>query len=1568
MPMRFGRAALLLVLLLLGPTSLLVGPPEQTTASEVADDGLLDDGGRSDVRLIEPDPDSIRDLQPDGLTALPATGTEPRETAAWTRIGTVDSTGWRFDEPLDSRFTEHRSDLSLVIVEGAADLWAARQSLEQQVVVRAHIPPSGFLVQAAPSYRNGLSAIPVVVSVQPVPIALMVDSPLMEEVLVGGASHHLSVQATGWRNAEGTPDDVFEAPGSIGDLGLVFEHHSADSRRTDIGRHEGSVSVEEIAELAASPAVAWLAAPPDWRIHNDRAQTHMRIAEAAGAFITDLNGSGQVIAVADSGIDQDHGDFDGRIDKVVSVTFNDPSTEDVHSGHGTHVACTVLGSGSRGGYTGVAPEARLYFQAMEDDNSGQFSGASMDYMLRTAYSEGAFIHTNSWGSGTSHNEYTTSAEDVDSRTSRYDQFWSYDGQAVLFSAGNDGTTGISPPATAKNSIAVANHHNRGGSAPDTLAQSSSRGPVDDGRIKPDIAAPGSWVRSCKSQDVTDTDGASWESTWYLEYSGTSMAAPNAAGSAALIREYLMEVTGRPAPQGALIKSMLILGAEDMGGRDIPNNNEGWGRVNLANSLVPGTDVGIFVDDRHFLRSGQQMSYSFNVTRAWSPFKAVLSWSDYEGSTWATKQLQNDLDLELVAPDGTVYLGNDFQNGRSATGGSRDDTNNVEVVLVDSAQLGVWTLQVKDTSHGGGRSDQPFALAVRGVNVNDLRPDPIVVTASFSMSSEIPQVGETITLTVPIANQGSGRANDLVVAASVDSGSLGRQTLHLGPGETRYVDWDWTPVSDGPKTLTIRIDPDEAIEESDEDNNVVSIPIAVSAPGVRLDSNETTMVVNDAGTSSTQWMFRLKNTALVSTNGSVTASKAVRIGDAVEQDWFSSFSQSSFLLNGSEEVWFPFTLVHPSPPSPGFYRVDITARDVDNDIDFPLSIYLSVPLLPDVHFSRPFSTALPVSPVENRSFEVTLQNDGNGAQGYDLELQAPDAWSLGLDDLGTTAGAAGGSTGSIDEGASRQIAITVVPPADMVAAGTQLIGRLIARSQADDSRSWSLDLPLVVAEHDALQIDMQTNLGLLAPDARVSLLFEVENLGNHELAVSPTVSLPGGWSVVGTPASFDLPTGQITYWRITLQGNGQAEGGNLSLHFETAGGAVIDHSVTLEVDNPVGGSLAFSRVILENGSTATTPLGAGDQHTGTPGFVLEWTIANEGSVAWQPTAVLRAPTGDWFTECQESPEILAGEFGSFVCSVIVPNDVSPGSEPSLTLEVDAGGLALSDTISLRIAERRVVSFVLLNADSLVVGSPSTVQVEVTNSGNVRLEHRVKVEAFDGWTARLLDPEVVELQPGETRSLDVEVTPASTSEGMVRVQLMGDGDSVAHQHEFTMTASGRPTEGSSGTLGTTMMIALIVIVLAAGVGISILLRRERHDSGQRSDGMPPVVGGFEAIVGAMPRPPDAAATATAPALATTASPFVMAVTPAAGSPAMTALPAPPATPTTVTPTSAPADTAVERSDVMCWACAESITSVSSRACPACGARYHPLGPEACAHAVVVACRNCGADPSTFVVTEE
>ena len=108
----------------------------------------------------------------------------------------------------------------------------------------------------------------------------------------------------------------------------------------------------------------------------------------------------------------------------------------------------------------------------------------------------------------------------------------------------------------------------------------------------------------------------------------------------------------------------------MGARNIPNNDEGWGRVNLVNSLIPDSDEGIFVDDRSRISSGQPKEYTFDITRVAEHLNVVLSWSFFQGSSQSTNQLRNDLNLEVIHPNGgTSFKGNVFSGGKSIAGGN-----------------------------------------------------------------------------------------------------------------------------------------------------------------------------------------------------------------------------------------------------------------------------------------------------------------------------------------------------------------------------------------------------------------------------------------------------------------------------------------------------------------------------------------------------------------------------------------------------------------------------------------------------------------------------------------------------------------------------------------------------------------------------------------------------------------------------------------------------------------------------------------------------------------------------------
>ncbi len=169
---------------------------------------------------------------------------------------------------------------------------------------------------------------------------------------------------------------------------------------------------------------------------------------------------------------------------------------------------------------------------------------------------------------------------------------------VLFAAGNDGTDDtwtnvlydtISSPGTAKNCITVGASENNRPSIhamadnPNEIAIFSSRGWCEDGRIKPDIVAPGTFILSTKSSKAPVDNFWSGYNDYYAYMGGTSMATPLTAGAVAVAREY-MQTEWSHTPSPAMMKAAIINGATDIG-YGVPSEDQGWGRVSLVDSLT-----------------------------------------------------------------------------------------------------------------------------------------------------------------------------------------------------------------------------------------------------------------------------------------------------------------------------------------------------------------------------------------------------------------------------------------------------------------------------------------------------------------------------------------------------------------------------------------------------------------------------------------------------------------------------------------------------------------------------------------------------------------------------------------------------------------------------------------------------------------------------------------------------------------------------------------------------------------------------------------------------------------------
>ena len=1169
---------------------------------------------------------------------------------------------------------------------------------------------------------------------------------------------------------------------------------------------------------------------------------------------------------------------------------------------------------------------------MENDNTGNFQSPSLNNLLNTAYNAGARTHTNSWGSSAASQQakYNSETEDVDDRANYYDRYYNgVEGLTILFAAGNDGPNSgtVSPPATAKNVISVGNHKNRYSGSPDVMMSGSSRGPTEDGRIKPDLVAPGGYVRSCRAQEATDTGSATWSNTYYLEYTGTSMATPNAAGAALMIREYLEEIAQRPSPQGALVKALMVLGAQDMGSRDIPNDDEGWGRVNLRNTLAPSTGQGIWVDDRSVMSgTGNSKSYSFNVTQASGLFKVVLTWSDERGSRFSNAQLVNDLDLEVTAPDGTVYLGNDFANGRSATGGTRDDVNNLEVVLIDAADAGTWTVKVKDTQHSGSKT-QPYAIAVLGHGVNDLRPDPKVVPEDFAMDVGIPQVDDPVQLTTSFFNFGNVKADTFPIAFEVDGNEIQRKSIDLGAGSTKVVMWQWTPASSGATTLSFIIDPENTMEEIREDNNRLDVQVNVTAPGVKLETATPMQTLVSSEITTTSWNVSLTNTALIPTNASMQTSDVIRVGTGETMPWYVGSTNSNFSMEGQASESITVTLVHPAPPEPGTYRIDLLGLDVDNGVDYPLSIELLVPDLPEAALEFDYEV-VPVHPSEPTNITVRFFNNGNAPIGYDLFLEAPAGWRAGFTNLGSEAGATSGSTGLIDSEAYRAVGLTFTPPQVMTAAGAERIVKLTAVSQTEQQALTLFEIPIQVLTVKEVFVNIESSIGTLRPDSTVTLRYSLEHKGNVDMRLTPSFNLPSGWSVTTPLEPIDLPWATSKNLLYTLEASSNARSGDLVLNLDN-GSTRFTWEGELNVEILPEPSLTFVGLELDDGTSYGTPQADGSHPSGET-MTFTWLLSNDAETPWTPSASLQLDMG-LFGDCTPVGTVGQNEVVPVVCSLLIASNMPPMSEPTFTLVLSDNGVELSKTIGLLVAPNEEVTWDVGNVPAFTTGEEKQITVEITNTGNTLFQRQLLLDVPDDWTASVDGNDIVELDVGQSVLVRLSVRADSPGTTTLGLEL---SESPATQPTFRIAvgATGEPV-GTSGNSGLSTNVALslfgaILLVAFAALGIQAMRGRDERKA------TPPL--------------------APLPRLGGVAPPVMP--LPAAGVAAPMPQPAPMASPqAAVQPAASPPP--------MCWSCRQPITTAMV-GCPSCGARYHSDGSGGCTGHEVKTCVNCQASSDAFV----
>ncbi|MBI4717751.1 MAG: S8 family serine peptidase [Planctomycetes bacterium] len=480
-----------------------------------------------------------------------------------------------------------------------------------------------------------------------------------------------------------------------------------------------TLPVANVQTLANDDAVQWIEPPlpPIIEINNiTRAVTQAEVVQAPPYG---LSGSGVNVLVFDGGYaDASHPDFSGRL------TARDLSGL---SDHATHVSCTVGGNGaaSGGSLRGMAPGVTIQSYGFDYDGSGIFLYTNPGD-LESDYNEAinvynADLSNNSIGTNTCANgfpcaitgDYGVTDQMIDAivRGSLGTPF------RVVWANGNErscsrcrtegvhtpeGYHSTAPPACAKNHITVGALEDN-----ETVSTFTSWGPTDDGRLKPDLSAPGVGVTSC-------IPGGS-----YASASGTSMASPAVAGiSALLLQDYRAQFPARPDPRNSTLKILLAHTALDIENPG-PDFKTGYGSVKIQQAIdfMRGNAGRNFLEGS--VSQGEAVVLAVRVNPGDTMLKVTLAWDDFPGTLNVSQALINDLDLRVFDPGTTRHFPwtlNPAAPAAPAVRTQADHVNNIEQVVVSAPMPGLWLVEV----HGFNVPEGPvvFSLAASPLLTSD----------------------------------------------------------------------------------------------------------------------------------------------------------------------------------------------------------------------------------------------------------------------------------------------------------------------------------------------------------------------------------------------------------------------------------------------------------------------------------------------------------------------------------------------------------------------------------------------------------------------------------------------------------------------------------------------------------------------------------------------------------------------------------------------------------------------------------------------------------------------------------
>jgi subtilisin family serine protease len=573
------------------------------------------------------------------------------------------------------------------------------------------------------------------------------------------------------------------------------------------------------------------------------------------------NGAGVNVMLQDDGVIGPHIDYTGRlIQQYVPVNIGN---------HGDHCAGTIMGGGNKDPLTrGMGWGANLYvYQAVP------YQGYDSIY---SHYVTNSIVITSTSYSDGCNAGYTTLAQTLDQ------QIYDMPNLIHVFSAGNNGAQDCSYGAGAtwgnvtgghkhsKNSIAVGNL-----TYEDIIAASSSRGPVHDGRMKPEVCAVGTNVYS-----TIDANNYDYKT-------GTSMSCPAVSGTFSELYQAYKVLNGNVNPPSGLMKAILMNTADDLGNPG-PDFIYGYGRINGRKAIIPVEQTMYFIDA---ITNNSTNTHTITVPANTGRLKVMVYWHDHPAAVNASVALVNDIDMQVTTPSAAVFNPwvLDFTPNASnlnavATRGN-DIRNNHEQVTIDNPAAG------------------NFSVSITGANI-PMGPQEYYLVWYFEPADELvmtyPNGGEGFAPNEiqTIRWDALGNTGTFNIEYSTDSG-INWATIN-GSVAASLRHFNWTVPSALSGECMVRITRGAATDRSDVPFSIIPIPANLTVDWACPDSLQLSW---SAVAGATEYdVFRLGTMYMDSIGNSTTTSCVVyNLNNITNTYWFSVRAKGAQQATGRRAI-------------------------------------------------------------------------------------------------------------------------------------------------------------------------------------------------------------------------------------------------------------------------------------------------------------------------------------------------------------------------------------------------------------------------------------------------------------------------------------------------------------------------------------------------------------------------------------------------------------------------------------------------------------------------------------------